>query len=223
MVVIRLSNWKVVTLKGWKVVISYLRKSCKIFSSGSISVLFLLSMFLLAVDVKGKAQRNHSNVIPLGSSLSPIANHTSWCSPSGLFAFGFYPQGSGFAIGIWMVNQPENITVWTANRDSPPVSSNTTLNLTRDGLLLRTEQGEENLIANSSYPADSASMHDSGDFVLYDNSSYVIWESFDFPTDTILGGQNLSNNLVSSVSRSDHSSGRFYLTMQGDGNLVSYL
>uniref|UniRef100_A0A2N9HCQ2 Receptor-like serine/threonine-protein kinase n=1 Tax=Fagus sylvatica TaxID=28930 RepID=A0A2N9HCQ2_FAGSY len=99
------------------------------------------------------------------------------------------------------------------------------LNLTSDGLLLRTEQGEENLIANSSYPADSASMHDSGNFVLYNTSSYVIWESFDFPTDTILGGQNLSYDyygLVSSVSRSDHSSGRFYLTIQSDGNLVCY-
>ncbi len=39
----------------------------------SISALFLLSMFLLAVDVK--AQQNHSNVIPLGSWLSSIANH----------------------------------------------------------------------------------------------------------------------------------------------------
>uniref|UniRef100_A0A2N9FBG7 non-specific serine/threonine protein kinase n=1 Tax=Fagus sylvatica TaxID=28930 RepID=A0A2N9FBG7_FAGSY len=150
-------------------------------------------MFLLAVDVK--AQRNHSNGIPLGSSLSPIANHTSWRSPSGLFAFGFYPQGSGFAVGIC------------------------------DGLLLRTEQGEENLIHDLSDPAVSVSMLDSGNFVFYNNSHSVIWESFNDPTDTILGGQNLpydGNNLVSSVSRSDHSSGRFYLTMQRDGNLVCY-
>uniref|UniRef100_A0A2N9ERT2 non-specific serine/threonine protein kinase n=1 Tax=Fagus sylvatica TaxID=28930 RepID=A0A2N9ERT2_FAGSY len=173
-------------------------------------------MFLLA-------QQNHSNAIPLGSSLSPIAN-ASWLSPSGIFAFGFYPQGNGFAIGIWLVNKSENIVVWTANRDSPPVSPNTMLNLKSDGLLLRTGQGEENPIANLSYPADSAFMHDSGNFVLYNTSSDVIWESFAFPTDTILGGQNLTvaNKLVSSVSGSDHSSGRFYLWMQTDGNLVSY-
>jgi hypothetical protein len=126
-----------------------------------------------------------------------------------------------------MVNQPENIVVWTANRDNPPVSSNATLNLTIDGdLLLRNDQGEESLIADlsseDSDPVRSASMLDSGNFVLYNNSYSVIWGSFDSPTDTILGGQNLYNNLVSSVSRSDHSSGRFYLTMQGDGNLVSY-
>ena len=199
--------------------------------STSISVLFLLSMFLLAVDVKGKAQRNHSNVIPLGSLLSPIANRTSWPSPSGLFAFGFYPQGNGFAIGIWMVNQPENIIVWTANRDIrpvPPVSSKATLNLTSDhGPLLRTEQGEVSYTAFSSKAdtVDSASMLDSGNFVLYNSSYSVIWESFrKLRTDTILGGQNVSSDdyLVSSVSRSDHSSGRYHLKMQWDGNLVFY-
>ena len=193
----------------------------------SFSVLFLLTMSLLAVDVK--APLNHSNVIPLGSSLSPIANRTSWFSPSGLFAFGFYPQDNGFAIGIWLVNHPENTIVWTAKRDNLPVSSNATMNLTSDGLLLRTEQGEEILIVNSSQYkfysfAGSASMLDSGNFVLYDDASSVVWESFEFPTDTILGGQNLSNrkDLVSSVSRSDHSSGRYCLRMQNDGNLVSY-
>ena len=193
----------------------------------SFSVLFLLTTSLLAVDAK--AQQNHSNVIHIGSSLSPIANHTSWLSPSGLFAFGFYPQGNGFAVGIWLVNHPENTIVWTANRDYPPVSSNATLNLTSDGLLLRTEQGEEILILSSSKDkfylfAGSASMLDSGNFVLYDDTPRVVWESFHFPTDTILGGQNLSNGkgLVSSVSRSDHSSGRYCLRMQDDGNLVSY-
>jgi len=154
---------------------------------GSISVLFLVSMFLLAVDVK--AQQNHSNVIPLGSWLSTIANRTSWLSPSGLFASGFYPQGrKGFAIGIWMHTQPKNTIVWTANPDDQPVSSKATLNLTSDGmLLLRTEQGEENFIANfldeeGPEPADSASMHDSGNFVLYNNSSHVIWQSFGVKT-----------------------------------------
>ena len=67
-------------------------------------------------------------------------------------------------------------------------------------------------------------MLDSGNFVLYGKHSHVIWDSFDVPTDTILGGQSLSNgnNLVSSVSISDHSSGHYTLSMQGDGNLVAY-
>ena len=190
---------------------------------GSISVLFLLSMFLLAVDVKAL---NHSK-IPLGSWLSPIANRTSWVSPSGLFAFGFYPQDKGFAIGIWLRNQPNNTLVWTADTDIQPVSSKATLNLTSDGkkLLLRTEHGEETSIADFSdysISADSASMHDSGNFVLYNNSSTVMWESFNMPTDTILGGQNFSDDNFDLVSRSDHSGRRYRLRIDSKGNLVSY-
>ncbi|PON72506.1 S-receptor-like serine/threonine-protein kinase [Parasponia andersonii] len=188
-----------------------------------VGVLLQLSIYLLSITVN--AQINQSNMISLGSSLSPRANSTPWRSPSGLFAFGFYPQGDSFAVGILMLNQPETTVVWTPNRDDPPVSSKATLELTRKGeLLLRSEQGKSKSIASISNPASSAAMLDSGNFVLYDDDSRIIWESFDFPTDTILGGQNLTsgNYLVSSLSKSDHSSGRFQLSMQEDGNLVLY-
>ena len=56
---------------------------------------------------------------------------SSWPSPSTQFAFGLYPQGNDFMVGIWLVDIDNNITVvWTANRDDPPVTSNATLKLT---------------------------------------------------------------------------------------------
>ncbi|KAF3956244.1 hypothetical protein CMV_018609 [Castanea mollissima] len=194
----------------------------------SIPVLPLLLVFLLPVHANAQRNQSNSNIILLGSSLSPNANCTSWLSPSGLFAFGFYPQDDGFAIGIWLVNQTEKTIIWTANRDDPPVSSSATLNLTIDGkLLLITEQGRELSIIDvdqDDRPATSAAMLDAGNFVLYNHSNVIIWDSFDFPTDTIIGGQNISGgmNLVSSVSISDHSSGSYSLNMQSDGNLVAY-
>jgi hypothetical protein len=184
----------------------------------------LLLLMLSILFVEARTQPNQFGEIHLGSQLSPISNIHSWLSPSGHFAFGFYSQGNGFAVGIWMMGQPNNTVIWTANRDDEPVSFNATIFLSEDGkLLLRTEQGNENLIANVSEIAASASMLDSGNFVLYNGSS-VIWQSFDYPTDTILVGQNLtySDKLVSSVSSSNHSSGRFFLAMQADGNLVAY-
>ncbi|KAG6737333.1 hypothetical protein POTOM_058849 [Populus tomentosa] len=184
----------------------------------------LLLLMLSILFVEARTQPNRFGEIHLGSQLSPISNLNSWQSPSGNFAFGFYSQGNGFAVGIWMMGQPNNTVVWTANRDDEPVSFNATIHLSEEGkLLLRTEQGNENLIANVSEIAASASMLDSGNFVLYNGSS-VIWQSFDYPTDTILVGQNLtySDKLVSSVSSSNHSSGRFFLAMQEDGNLVAY-
>nr|XP_016465427.1 PREDICTED: G-type lectin S-receptor-like serine/threonine-protein kinase RLK1 [Nicotiana tabacum] len=79
------------------------------------------------------------------------------------------------------------------------------------------------VIAESPKPITSAYMLDSGNFVIY-NKTDVIWECFDYPTDTLLVGQRLisGHNLVSSVSEIDHSIERFYLSMQADGNLVAY-
>ena len=78
-------------------------------------------------------------------------------------------------VGIWLLSEPENIVVWTANRDDPPVSSNATLELTTDGrLLVRTEHGEETRISNVSDSVESASMLDSGNFVLYGNKSIFL-------------------------------------------------
>jgi hypothetical protein len=189
----------------------------------SIPVLLLVLVFLLSVDY-ANAQTNHSNNnISLGSSLSPKANRTSWLSPSRHFAFGFYPHGDGFAIGIWLINQTEKTVTWTFNRDDPPVFSNATLELTRDGLQLRI-----GAIKGSTYIAGkstaSAAMLDSGNFVLYNNRFVVLWQTFEEPTDTILGGQNLSNGnrMVSSVSKSDQTNGQFSLRMQRDGSLAAY-
>ncbi|XP_050208367.1 G-type lectin S-receptor-like serine/threonine-protein kinase LECRK1 [Mercurialis annua] len=188
---------------------------------------YMLLLFYLVLHARMVvARENQSPFISLGSSLSPITPPSSWHSSSGKFAFGFYPQDDGFSVGIWLVGDPENTVAWTANRDDPPIPSNATLELTTDGkLLVRTAPGDEILIANVSDPADSALMLDSGNFVLYGkNKSVVIWQSFDFPTDTLLGGQNLTSdaNLISGKSKSNHSSGRFLLGMQVDGNLVAY-
>ncbi|KAJ6419251.1 hypothetical protein OIU84_029378 [Salix udensis] len=188
------------------------------------SCLLLLILFLLFVETRTKPNQCNHGEIHLGSQLFPTSNLQSWISPSGHFAFGFYPQGNGFAIGVWLIGQPDNTVVWTVNRDDPPVSSNATIHFSEKGeLLLRTEKGYEKPIAGDLNVSDSASMLDSGNFVLYSGCNRI-WQSFDFPTDTILGGQslNISHELVSSVSSSNHSSGRFFLAMQEDGNLVAY-
>ena len=131
-------------------------------------------------------------------------------------------------VGIWLVGIDDNTVVQTANRDDPPVTSNaTTLDLTESGKLLLTtdEQGEEKIIsATVSESASYACMFDSGNFVLYNKNDSIIWETFRYPTDTILGGQILSSGcqLLSSLSDTNHSTGRYRLKMQIDGNLVLY-
>ncbi|GKA90333.1 S-locus glycoprotein domain-containing protein, partial [Tanacetum coccineum] len=176
-------------------------------------------LFLLVTE--GSVDESTSRNISLGTSLTTDTN-SSWLSPSGLFAFGFYQQDDGFAVGIWLTTKPNITVVWTANRDDPPLSSNSTIELTVDGwLLLHTTYGKQNLTIYQTDPATSASMIDSGNFVLYNHSNFM-WETFDHPCDTILGGQELTYaNTVSSISDSQHSSGRFTLNMKVDGNLLA--
>ncbi|TKY54857.1 G-type lectin S-receptor serine/threonine-protein kinase RLK1 [Spatholobus suberectus] len=198
----------------------------KEFPNPMASVPVLLSLLFMLFAKEGTGTGTGESRIELGSWLSPEGSHSSWASDSGHFAFGFYSQGNSFAVGIWLVSgsPPEKTVVWTANRDSPPLSPNSKLNLTKNGLRLFTSRREgQDLISN--YTAiTSASMLDSGNFVLYDDTDTVAWQSFDEPTDTILGGQNLGYGgiLFSSVSQLNHSKGRFYFAMQPDGNLVAY-
>ncbi|KAG4203217.1 hypothetical protein ERO13_A05G387900v2 [Gossypium hirsutum] len=181
------------------------------------SLLMLLSSFFVA---RGVEDKHSKGTIGLGYSLSPLTPPTSLASPSGRFAFGFYSQGNGFSIGVWLEGngKTDNKVVWTANRDDPPLHATATLTLNEKGLLLSSGvSGENKVIA---YPNDSAvnvfsaSMLDSGNFVLYNKVNHTIWESFEHPTDTLLGGQALLTGhwLISSSSEKDHSGGRFLLS-----------
>ncbi|XVF30490.1 hypothetical protein REPUB_Repub16aG0062500 [Reevesia pubescens] len=186
----------------------------------AVVILFLLLSVMFS---NAKAQLRNST-IALGSSLSPTNNNSFWLSESGQFAFGFYPNGQGFSVGVWFAQIQQQTVVWTANRDDPPYPGDSKLLLTDGRLILQHNQGQETPISTASVVASSASMLNSGDFVLLNSSSGIIWQTFDVPTDTILPGQRLltGHMLVSSVSDTNHSSGKFQIFMQNDGNLVQY-
>ncbi|KAF3951278.1 hypothetical protein ACB098_01G117100 [Castanea mollissima] len=184
-------------------------------------------LFLLITQFSTTIAQERNLNISLGSSLSP-KNNSYWLSSSGQFAFGFYKKDNGFAIGIWMEAIQQKTVIWTAKRDDPPLPEdvNLRLNFSSDGMNIFTQnQVLQTTVINAPLQsAFSASMLDTGNFVLYNSSSMIIWQSFDFPTDTILPGQRLleNKNLVSSISETNHASGKFQLIMQGDGNLVQY-
>ncbi|CDP04780.1 unnamed protein product [Coffea canephora] len=190
-------------------------------------ILKFLTLLILIYAGTGNFEPVKGNNITLGSKLFP-QNTSSWLSPSGTFAFGFYKKADGFAVGIWLqTKNPEPVVAWTANRDDPPIPSDAYLELSREGrLLLWTKQSVGDILYNLTKPATSVSLLDSGNLVFY-NGSNVLWESFDYPTDTILGGQvvPLGYTFFSSASATDQSRGRFILeaTFDIDGNFRLYL
>ncbi|KAF4377011.1 hypothetical protein G4B88_027650 [Cannabis sativa] len=191
-----------------------------------MAALQLFFLLITQICISNAQQNRNSINISVGSSLSPSTNKSFWLSNSGQFAFGFYQYGNGFALGIWFEKIQQKTVIWTANRDDQPLSNDVTLILNRDGLVLQQKQGLQVPITGVSLPAAaaSASMLDSGNFALYHSNSTIIWQSFDHPTDTILPGQHVmsGHSLVSGVSSMNHSSGRFQLIMQLDGNLKQY-
>lgn len=177
----------------------------------------ILALILKFYGLHGQTSPN----ISLGSSITAGSN-TSWLSPSGDFAFGFYSLFGGlYLLGIWFDKIPEKTLVWAADRDSP-AEAGSKITLTNDGKLLLTYfNGSVQQIYSGA--ASLALMQNDGNFVLKNANSAVVWDSFDFPTDTILPGQVLlTGKKLYSNSRgtADYSTGNYTLEMQADGNLV---
>ncbi|CAL9048365.1 unnamed protein product [Musa banksii] len=179
-------------------------------------------MILVSPPATVSAQPKQTNV-SLGSSVA-ASDGASWPSPSGRFAFGFYPKAQGLAVGVWLTTTPNRTVVWTANRDDPPITDGY-LRLTFDGRLLWSAPGGvEKAVLQGSEPAALAAMIDTGNFVLYNSNGAIIWSTFGSPTDTLLPGQSLfpDGQLFSSLSEADRSTGKYRLHNQNDANLVLY-
>ncbi|KAL8495923.1 hypothetical protein ACS0TY_019877 [Phlomoides rotata] len=167
--------------------------------------------------------------IQLGWSLDAGRN-SGWLSPSGDFAFGFqllppspFHNQDRYLLAIWYNKIPEVTIVWSKN--SYPVPEGSRIQLTEQGQhILSDSRGKEIWRAGIGNRASTgAAMLDSGNFVLR-NGDDSIWESFSYPSDTMLPGQKLSmeGNLTARQSETDYTDGRFFLKIQGDGNLVLY-
>ncbi|XP_009336215.2 G-type lectin S-receptor-like serine/threonine-protein kinase At2g19130 [Pyrus x bretschneideri] len=163
-------------------------------------VVLVLCCTLKAADISAAS----SNMISQGQSIS--GNQTITSSPRGIFELGFFTPGNShnYYIGIWYKQLQETV-VWVANRNHPvsdPFLSS--LQLFPNGTLALFDQSKSAIwsttrdlsIASNSTSQVAALLLDSGNFVITDvlNSSAVIWQSFDHPTDTWLPGGKLGYN-----------------------------
>ncbi|CAH8277092.1 unnamed protein product [Arabidopsis lyrata] len=131
---------------------------------------------------------------------------------AGLFSPGGDDSSStGFYFSV--VHVDSGSTIWSSNRDSP-VSSSGKMNLTPQGISV-IEDGKSQLPVWSTpvlpSPVHSLRLTDAGNLLLLDHLNVSLWESFDFPTDSIVLGQRLKLGmfLSGSVSRSDFSTGDY--------------
>ncbi|KAG9443114.1 hypothetical protein H6P81_018968 [Aristolochia fimbriata] len=166
---------------------------------------------------------DNGNVKPGSTLVATAGESSSWLSPTGDFAFGFYNvTHTRFLVGIWFNKIAPKTLVWSFHRDAP-LEVGTTLELTLDSQLMILDPNSSTTTPIFQGIASSASMQDDGNFVIRDRT-LLKWQSFDYPTDTLLPGQPLlrGQKLYSNANTTarDFSRGRFMLEMQVDGNLV---
>ncbi|KAK7338914.1 hypothetical protein VNO77_19548 [Canavalia gladiata] len=192
----------------------------------SISLFFLL--FLLPFHFHTSSSLYSLNK---GSSLS-VEKHREdvILSKNLVFSAGFFQLGlNAFSFSIWFNNNhshPHTTTttvVWMANREQPVNGRFSKLSLSHTGNILLIDAGQYHIWSSDteSHEPMELLLENDGNLVLREKRGTVLWQSFDFPTDTLLPGQPLTRytHLVSSRSQSNYSSG-FYKLLFDDNNVL---
>ncbi|KAL9444245.1 hypothetical protein AB3S75_017430 [Citrus x aurantiifolia] len=131
-------------------------------------------------------------------------------SPSQRFELGFFSPGKlqNRYVGIWYQQIPDTV-VWVANRNSHIFDKNGVLTVSNRGNLVLLNQANGTIwSSNVSREVKNpvAQLLDNGNLVIRDNSSSnstesYLWQSFDYPTDTMLQGMKLGWDLRTGLER----------------------
>nr|AFP33768.1 SRK [Arabidopsis kamchatica subsp. kamchatica] len=150
------------------------------------------------------------NTLSSTESLTISSNRTI-VSPSGVFELGFFETApnSRWYLGIWYKKVPEKTYIWVANRDHPFSNSIGILKISEANLVLLDHSDTLVWSTNRTGGTRSpvvAELLDNGNFVLRESSNKndldrYLWQSFDFPTDTLLPEMKLGWDLKRGLNR----------------------
>ncbi|CAH9081473.1 unnamed protein product [Cuscuta epithymum] len=160
------------------------------------------------------------------------------------YALGFFTPGKSTGkryVGIWYRKIPQRLVVWVANRNSPVNGKSGALFIDGSGNLVIQDTKTNISVWNTSlsFPATtapssrvhSARIQETGNLVLSRVDQTAAWQSFDYPTNTILAhmrlglvnrrGFNLS--ITSWKSADDPAVGDFTVSVQNKGKPQAFL
>ncbi|PON51255.1 S-receptor-like serine/threonine-protein kinase [Trema orientale] len=138
-------------------------------------------------------------------------DNTTLVSAGQAFELGFFSPANSRNryIGIWFKRTPD-VIVWVANRNNPLNDSYGEFTLSNKSNHLVLLHRSKTIVwsSNSSEMVSKnpvAQLLDSGNLVLRDNenqnSEPYLWQSFDYPTDTLLAGMKLGWDLSTGLER----------------------
>ncbi|KAJ3702048.1 hypothetical protein LUZ61_005753 [Rhynchospora tenuis] len=153
----------------------------------------LFHILFLSLFISTKA----INYLDLGASLSAEDPSQVLKSLSGTFTCGFHNiSPTAFIFSIWFSNSVNYTAVWTANSNRPVYGVGSIVKLRKDGnLVLKDFDGGVIWATNvSTQNAYRAELLNSGNLVIKDQGNITLWQSFDYPTDTLLPNQPITAN-----------------------------
>ncbi|KVI02858.1 putative receptor protein kinase ZmPK1 [Cynara cardunculus var. scolymus] len=165
------------------------------------------------------------NFLSKGSSLSVDDDSDLITSSDNTFTCGFYGfQLNAYWFAIWFTNSNNRTVVWTANPNRPVSGRGSKVTFHSNGVLVLTDVDgmvlwETNM---TSTDADRAVLLNTGNLVLKNQKGQTLWQSFDYPTDTLLPTQTLtkSKRLISASRKGSFQSGYFNLNYDSNNVLT---
>ncbi|RVW12941.1 G-type lectin S-receptor-like serine/threonine-protein kinase [Vitis vinifera] len=143
------------------------------------------------------------------------------------FELGFFSPGNSKNryLGIWYKKASKKPVVWVANRESPLTDSSGVLKVTQPGILVLVN-GTNGILWNSTSSRSAqdpkAQLLESGNLVMRNAMIGIqknfLWQSFDYPCDTLLPGMKFGWN---SSSRPGSLSGPYGLIKKNEWTLYS--
>ncbi|WJX19819.1 hypothetical protein P8452_09453 [Trifolium repens] len=164
----------------------------------SITVLFFLCSYM----------RTSTSIDSLSMNQS-IKDGETLVSANGTFEMGFFsPRNSkGRYLGMWYKKLTPLTVLWVANRETPVYNNSGVLKLNEIGFLV-VLNGENTTVWSSNISnkvvinnSITAKFLETGNLVLKNRKGNILWQSFDYPTDTLMPGMKIGWNFVTGLNK----------------------
>nr|GMC53780.1 G-type lectin S-receptor-like serine/threonine-protein kinase At4g27290 isoform X1 [Ipomoea batatas] len=172
---------------------------------------FCVLMFRLSPELMEQSEFLEADALQYRITPSQsLSDGESLVSEEGSFELGFFSPGSSKYryLGIWYRNIAVRTVVWVANRKIPIKDLSGVLTVNSTGSLVLLSGKSNDIWATNSFRearSPVAKLLDSGNLVLVDekdgNSDVFLWQSFDYPSDTLLPGMKYGWDLRAGLNR----------------------